>query len=95
MRLFQADQMHVALVQLRNSLGPIFLLPYAPPTPLVGSGAWVGFMMVTDLGACLGRPMPFASLKYAVVVTEPQAAKLALRSDTLVLPSLFEAGASA
>jgi hypothetical protein len=30
--------------------------------------------------------MPFASLKYAVVVTEPQAAKLALRSDTLVLP---------
>lgn len=54
MRLFQADQMHVALVQLRNSLGPIFLLP----------------------------PMPFASLKYAVVVTEPQAAKLALRSDT-------------
>jgi len=87
MRLFQADQMHVALVQLRNSLGPIFLLPYAPPTPLVGRrGAWVGFTMVTNLGACVGRPMPFASLKYAVVVTEPQAAKLALRSDTLVLP---------
>ena len=42
--------------------------------------------MVTDLDACVGRPMPFASLKYAVVVTEPQAAKLALRSDTLVLP---------
>jgi hypothetical protein len=52
MRLFQADQMHVALVQLRNSLGPIFLLPYAPPAPLVGRrGEWAGFTMVTDLGA--------------------------------------------
>jgi hypothetical protein len=43
-------------------------------------------MIVTDLDVGVGGPMPFASLKYAVVVTEPQAAKLALRSDTLVLP---------
>lgn len=45
MRLFQADQMHVALVQLRNSLGPIFLLPYAPP---VSRHEWVGVGGVHD-----------------------------------------------
>jgi hypothetical protein len=29
MRLVSADQMHIALTELRDSYGPIFILPYA------------------------------------------------------------------